>query len=39
MFDINKENRIVLNTEELIYNADTKIAQNTMPFTGTYFKP
>ncbi len=28
---------ITLNTDELLYNAETKVATNTLPFEGTYF--
>ncbi|WP_321311303.1 LPS export ABC transporter periplasmic protein LptC [Halarcobacter sp.] len=28
---------MTLNTNELLYNAETKIATNTLPFEGTYF--
>ncbi len=32
-----RDNVITLNTNELIYNAKTKIAENTLPFDGIYF--
>ena len=32
-----RDDAITLNTDELIYNAKTKIATNTLPFNGTYF--
>ena len=32
-----RDDAITLNTNELIYNAKTKIATNTLPFDGTYF--
>lgn len=28
---------ITLNTDELLYNAKTRVATNTLPFNGTYF--
>ena len=33
-----RDDTITLNTDELIYNAKTKIATNSLPFDGTYFK-
>ncbi len=32
-----RDNAISLNTDELIYNAKTEIATNSLPFDGTYF--
>jgi len=32
-----RDDYITLNTDELLYNAKTKIATNTLPFDGTYF--
>lgn len=32
-----RDDAITLNTDELVYNAKTKIATNTLPFNGTYF--
>lgn len=32
-----RDNYITLNTDELLYNVNTKIATNTMPFDGSYF--
>lgn len=34
----NRENNILLNTDELFYNTKTKIAQNSKPFDGSYFE-
>ena len=34
----NKENSIVLNTQELFYNMNTKIAKNSKPFDGYYYE-
>jgi len=34
----NKENNIVLNTQELFYDASTKIAHNSVDFDGYYYK-
>lgn len=33
----NKENNILLNTQELFYNTKTKIAKNSKPFDGYYY--
>jgi len=33
-----RNNYLFLNTDELLYNAKTKIATNTLPFDGTYYK-
>lgn len=32
-----RNNYMTLNTNELLYNAKTRIATNTLPFNGTYF--
>lgn len=32
-----RDDSITLNTDELIYNVNTKVATNTMPFNGSYF--
>lgn len=32
-----RDDYITLNTDELLYNAKTRIATNTLPFDGTYF--
>lgn len=33
----NRENFIELNSDEILYDAKTRIATNTMPFTGRYY--
>lgn len=35
---LNREGSINFKTDELFYNAQTKIATNTLPFKGNYFK-
>lgn len=34
----NRENFIELNSDEILYNAKTRIATNSMPFTGKYYE-
>lgn len=34
----NRENDILLNTQELFYNTKTKIAKNSKPFDGNYYE-
>lgn len=34
----NRENFIEVNSDEILYNAKTRIATNSMPFTGKYYE-